>query len=127
VHVDGRVLIVEADAPLRRSLEKFLDQAGYAFESCSTASDALVLAGKLQHDVVILGYQLPDASCPSLIEKLRLLHPQRMIIVISKYDFHAISDALARVKIDLFLQKPFGLDDFEAALSSAFQRLTSLL
>jgi len=123
VHVRNRVLLVEADAPFRRSLEKFLDRAGYAFESCSTAGEALIIAGKLRHDVVVLGYHLPDENCPSLIEKLRLLHPQSVTIVISRYDFQAVANDLDRVKIESFLKKPFDVVDFEAALSHAFSKV----
>jgi DNA-binding NtrC family response regulator len=119
----NRVLLVEADAPLRRSLKKFLSLAGCAFESCSSACEALNLAGKIRHDVAILGYHLPDADCPSLIEKLKLLHPHCVVIVISRYDFQSVADHLARVKIDSFLKKPFDLADFELALSNAFSKV----
>ena len=119
----NRVLLVEADAPLRRSLEKFLNQTGYALESCSTACEALNFAVKLRHDVAILGYHLPDADCPSLIEKLKLLHPRSVVIVISRYDFQSVADHLAQVKIDSFLKKPFDLADFELALSNAFSKV----
>ena len=122
MRVENLVLLVEDDASLRRSLEKFLNQAGYAFESCSTAREALALAENLRHDVVILEYHLPDANGPSLIEKLNLLRPAAAAIVISEYDFQAVANDLDRVKIDMFLKKPFDLVDFEAALSSASSR-----
>lgn len=119
MRVDNLILLVEDDAPLRRSLEKFLNQAGYAFDSCSTAREALALAERLRHPVVILEYHLPDANGPSLIEKLMLLAPETAAIVISEYDFQAIANDLDRVRIESFLKKPFDLVDLEAALSSA--------
>ncbi|MHC1726182.1 MAG: response regulator [Syntrophobacteraceae bacterium] len=122
MRVENQILIVEDDAPLRRSLEKFLNQAGYAFDSCSTAREALALAEKLHHDVVILEYHLPDANGPSLIEKLMLLAPETVAIVISEYDFQAIADDLDRVHIESFLKKPFDLVDLETALSCAFSK-----
>ncbi|MCE5334652.1 MAG: response regulator [Desulfobacteraceae bacterium] len=119
MRVENHVLLVEDDAPLRRSLEKFLNQAGYAFDSCSTAREALALAEKTRHNVVILEYHLPDANGPSLIEKLMLLSPVTAAIVISEFDFQAIANDLDRVKIESFLKKPFDLVELEAALSSA--------
>jgi DNA-binding NarL/FixJ family response regulator len=68
---------------------------------------------------VILEYHLPDANGPSLIEKLMHIAPAAAAIVISEYDFQAIADDLDRVKIDMFLKKPFDIVDFEAALRSA--------
>jgi DNA-binding NtrC family response regulator len=119
VRVENFVLLVEDDVSLRRSLEKFLNQAGYTFDSCSTAIQALALARKAPPHVVILEYHLPDANGPSLIEKLTHIAPAAAAIVLSEYDFQAIADDLDRVKIEKFLKKPFDIVDFEAALRSA--------
>jgi DNA-binding NtrC family response regulator len=119
VRVENLVLLVEDDASLRRSLEKFLDRAGYTFHSCSTASQALALAQKAPPHVVVLEYHLPDANGHSLIEKLNLVAPEAVAIVLSQYDFQAVADDLDRVQIQTFLKKPFDLVDFEAALCSA--------
>ena len=119
MRVENLVLLVEDDATLRRSLEKFLNQAGYTFDSCSTATQALTLAQKVPPQVVILEYHLPDANGPSLIEKLMHIAPAAAAIVLSEYDFQAIADDLDRVKIEMFLKKPFDIVDFEVALRSA--------
>ncbi len=119
MRVENLVLLVEDDASLKRSLEKFLDRAGYAFHSCSTASQALALAQKAPPHVVILEYHLPDANGHSLIEKLNLVAPDAVAIVLSEYDFQAVADDLDRVQVQTFLKKPFDLVDFEAALCSA--------
>ena len=119
MRVENPVLLVEDDASLRRSLEKFLNQAGFAFDSCSTASEAINLAQKVPPQVVILEYHLPDANGPSLIENLKLIAPEAAAIVLSEYDFQAVAEDLNRVKIEAFLKKPFDLVDFEAALHSA--------
>jgi DNA-binding NtrC family response regulator len=119
VRVENLVLLVEDDAPLRRSLEKFLNQAGYTFDSCSTATQALALARKVPPQVVILEYHLPDADGPFLIENLMFVAPSAAAIVLSEYDFQAIADDLDRVKIAMFLKKPFDIVDLEVALRSA--------
>ena len=79
----------------------------------------LALAQKAPPHVVILEYHLPDANGHSLIEKLNLVAPEAVAIVLSEYDFQAVADDLDRVKIETFLKKPFDLVDFEAALCSA--------
>ena len=119
MRAENLVLLIEDDAPLKRSLEKFLNQAGYAFDSCSTAREALALAEKHDHDVVIVEYHLPDANGATLLEKLKLVAPAASAIVLSKYDFQVIANDLDRVKIGSFLKKPFDLVELESALSSA--------
>ncbi len=115
----NQVLLVEDDASLRRSLEKFLYTAGYPFQSCSTAAQALALAHQAAPRVVILDYHLPDANGCSLLKQLNLVSPATTAIVLSEFDFHAVACDLNRVKIQTFLQKPFDLVDFESALCSA--------
>jgi two-component system, NtrC family, response regulator HydG len=118
VDVENRVLLVEAEAPLRRSLEKFLERTGYTFVSCSSAREALLLADEFHPDVVIAEYRLPDSNGVVLLEKLKLLLPRAALIMISEYDFQAVMRELTRVNVRSFLQKPFDLAELEAALSS---------
>lgn len=124
MRVENLVLIVENDASLRRSLEKFLKPAGYAFNSCSTATRALALVQKAPPHVVILKYHLPDANGHSLIEKLKLVSSEAVAIVLSEYDLQAVADDLDRVKIEKFLKKPFDLVYFETAQCSACAKVS---
>lgn len=119
MRAENHVLLVENDACLKRSLEKFLNRAGYAFHGCSTAAQALAFAQKTVPDVVIVEYHLPDADGHSLIKKLNIVAPEAVIIVLSEYDFQTLAADLRRCRIKTFLKKPFDLVDFEAALCSA--------
>ncbi len=119
MRVHNRILLIEDDAPLRRSLEKFLDQAGYFFHPCSTAGEALELSRKVPYDVVIVEYHLPDANGTALLQKLKLTNPQVTAILLSEYDFQAISKDLAHANVGWFLKKPFDLVDLENALADA--------
>jgi DNA-binding NtrC family response regulator len=113
------VLLVEDEASLRRSLEKCLERAGYTFECCSTARDALALAERLDPDIVIAEYHLPDANGVALLEKLTRIVPNATAILLSEYDFQAIAKDVLHVNVRSFLKKPFDLVELEAALSSA--------
>jgi len=124
VEAENRVLLVEDEAPLRRSLEKYLERAGYAYDSCSTAREALVLAEKYHHDIVIAEYLLPDANGTVLFEKLMRIVPHVATIMISEYDYRVIAKDLVRVNVRSFLRKPFDLVDLETALSSARSKVS---
>lgn len=119
MEAENRVLLVEDGAPLRRSLEKFLGWAGYAYDSCSTACEALKLIEKNRHGIVIVEYHLPDADGTALLEKLKWIVPDAFAIVIAEYDFQSVAHELVRVNVGSFLQKPFDLVELESALSSA--------
>lgn len=117
-----RVLLVEDEVLLRRSLEKYLERAGHTFESCSTAREAEALAQQFRHDVVIVDYQLPDANGTTILPKLMRISPQVKAIVISEYDLQMIAKEMEQANVDAFLKKPFDVIDLEAALASAFSR-----
>lgn len=118
-----RVLLVEDDAPLRRSLENFLGQAGYAFDTCSTARDALALAEEILPDIVIVEYHLSDANGAALLKKLKCIVPNLATIMISEYDFQSVAKELTPINDCCFLKKPFDLVELEAGLSSARSRV----
>ncbi len=116
---ENQVLLVEDEASLRRSLEKCLERAGYAFECCSTARDALALAERLDPDIVIAEYHLPDANGLALLEKLTRMLPGVATILLSEYDYQAVAKDVLHVRVRSFLKKPFDLVELEVALSSA--------
>ncbi|MGV8075248.1 MAG: response regulator [Syntrophobacteraceae bacterium] len=112
----NRVLLVEDEAPLRRSLENFLDRAGYDYDSCATAGEGLIRAEGAPYHVVIVEYHLPDANGIDLLKKLK---PNVPAVVISEFDFQAVAGKLVDVSVQSFLRKPFDLVDLENALHSA--------
>ncbi len=116
---ENQVLVVEDEASLRRSLEKYLERAGYAFECCSTARDALALAERLDPDIVIAEYHLPDANGLSLLEMLTRMLPVVAVILLSGYDYQAVAKDVVHVEVRSFLKKPSDLVELEVALSSA--------
>ncbi len=117
--VEYPVLIVEDDAPFRRSLENFLHRAGYAFHSCSNSRDALALAEVVRPCVVIVEYHLSDGNGVALLQKLMRIVPEAEPILISEYDFQAVAPMLVGVRAGSFLKKPFDLVELESALSCA--------
>ena len=119
MNAEVQVLVVEDEASLRRSLEKYLERAGYAFECCATAREALALAERLDPAIVIAEYHLPDANGVALLEKLKRIVPDVAAILLSEYDFEAVAKDLDLVVVRSFLKKPFDLVELEAALSSA--------
>ncbi|SMC27233.1 Response regulator receiver domain-containing protein [Desulfacinum hydrothermale DSM 13146] len=115
-----RVLLVEAEAPFRRSLEKCLSKAGYRTLACASGSDALRLASENPIDLAIVEYHLPDGNGAELARKLKSSHVVARVVLISFYDLDFIScDVLDAV--DGFLKKPFDLIDFERMLSRVWE------
>ncbi len=112
-----RVLLVEDNPPLRRSLENYLERAGYICDSCSTAWESFLLTDEHSYDIVIAEYLLPDANGAELLRKLLLKAPHMETILLSQFDFQWVAENLPDFDLHCFLKKPFDLDDFEMALT----------
>jgi DNA-binding NtrC family response regulator len=119
VEAQIRVLLVEDNAPLRRSLEKFLKQAGYSLVSCCNGREALVEVESHHPDILIAEYHLPDANGALLLEGLTRIVPNAATVLISEFDYQLVADEIARVHVHAFLKKPFDLTELETVLASA--------
>lgn len=116
--VNVRILLVEDDAPFRRSLENFLRRAGYEFDSCATAREAMLLAADHSYSIVVVEYRLPDADGVELIQRLQTVRADFHAIYLSVYDFDAVAKELPVDAQALFLKKPFDPAEFERILRS---------
>ena len=68
----SRVLVVDGDAPLRRSLVEQLElNAEFAGVECGSAAAALEMTRREQFDAVLLGVDLPDMDGRELCRRLR--------------------------------------------------------
>lgn len=113
----ARILLVESDAPFRRSLANCMKRAGYGFDSCATADEARQLARSRRYDLCVVAYHLRDGNGARLVAELKRMHGTLRAVLISFYDFEWISRDVTPVA-DGFLKKPFDLLDFERMMHS---------
>ena len=116
--MEARLLLVEDDAPFRRSLETFLRRAGYIFDSCATAREALELSRKTVYAVAVVEYRLPDADGCWLIHKLRAHHPRIRAVFLSAYDYESVATEWPDEEDNAYLKKPFDPVELESVLDS---------
>ena len=111
-----RILLVESEAPLRRSLENFLRTGGYSFRSCSSGCDALKLAREFRPHVAVVEYRLPDACGMRVIDELMRKRLALSAAVIAEYDFQWLARDFARSNVECYLKKPFDPVELESVL-----------
>jgi DNA-binding NtrC family response regulator len=116
------MFVVENEASARCSLTKHLERAGYAFDCCSTARDALVLAERLDFDIVTTEYHLSHANGLALLEMLTRMLPDVAAILLSECDSQTVAKQMFHVKVRSFLKKLFDLVQLEATLPFALSK-----
>ena len=99
-----RVLVVDDDAPVRESLKKVLQQAGYEVLLAAGAAEALERRQSGAVDLLLLDLCLPGRSGWELLEELRAMPPLAPVILITALPNQARAARAARV--GALLEKP---------------------
>jgi two-component system, OmpR family, KDP operon response regulator KdpE len=120
----SRVLVVEDELPMRRTLDIGLRARGYEVDLAATGEEALELARRHHPDVVILDLGLPG------IDGIQVAHGLRSwstvpIIVLSARGAEAVKVAALDAGADDYVTKPFGMDELLARIRAALRRMDS--
>ncbi|MGD0464503.1 MAG: response regulator [Tepidisphaeraceae bacterium] len=118
-----RVLIVDDEGRLREVLTRAITSWGFQVASARSGEEALRLMHASKFDVSIVDLDLPGISGIELFEKLRAIHPEHQVIVLT--GFGNLEAARAAIRLDVvdFLEKPCPLGELEKSLHRATQRL----
>ncbi|SNB75917.1 two-component system, response regulator RegA [Arboricoccus pini] len=117
--VDGALLLlVDDDAPLRRSLQRALERRGFAVTAAESLKEGLGQAFAIKPDYAVVDLRLEDGSGIDLVKRLLELHPSIRIVMLTGYG--NIATAVAAVKAGAvdYLAKPADADDVIKALLS---------
>jgi DNA-binding response OmpR family regulator len=119
-----RILVVEDNEKLARSLRKGLEQEGYAVEVCGSGNDASARldAGPREYAVVVLDVMLPGLDGISLCRQLRQRGNRVPILLLTARD--AVEDRVTGLDAgaDDYLTKPFSFDELSARLRALLRR-----
>ncbi len=117
-----RVLLVEDDERLTKSLGDSLRLEGYAVDTAATAEDGRWLATEVPYDAIVLDVGLPDGDGIDLCSALRAGGVWAPIIVLTAH-----AEIRERVRgldsgADDYLAKPFSLDELIARMRALIRR-----
>jgi two-component system KDP operon response regulator KdpE len=115
-----RVLLVEDDAELRRTLRDALALEGYEMLTAASLSEGLALATNAPLDLVVLDLGLPDGDGESLLAALRR-RQSLPVLVISARQAEGQKIRLLDAGADDYLVKPFGVGELLARMRVALR------
>lgn len=120
-----RILIVDDDTLLRRSLAFNLEQAGYEAYTASNAEDAIILAGQTRPDLVLLDIGLPGMDG---LDALRQLKEQFSVPVIFLTARRRELDEVLGLELgaDDYVTKPFDTDVLLARIKAVLRRVDGM-
>jgi len=112
--MEKRVLLVDDEASLRRSVTIGLLQKGYQTEQCESGMKGLQTLEaykrkETQLGCAVIDVQLPDIDGLKLLKVIKLDYPQVPVIIITGHGNEAIAEEAKAA--DAYLEKPFDMGD----------------
>src|SRR5438477_4488701 len=117
-----RVLIVEDERKVLRSLERGLQEEGYSVQLASNGVEALHLAMTESFDCVVLDWMLPGRSGIHVLDELRKAGKTMPVLMLTARD--AVEDRVIGLDAgaDDYLVKPFAFAELLARLRVLLRR-----
>ncbi len=116
-----RVLVVDDDETIRRTLRINLRARGYEVEVVGSGRDALSTLEDAPPDLVILDLGLPDLDGVEVLRRLRRTSRVPVVVLSARHQSDDKVEALDEGADD-YVTKPFGMDELMARVRSALRR-----
>ncbi len=119
---EKKVLLIDDEASLRRSVSVGLMQQGYQTEPCENGIKALQTLEMFKRkniplDYAIVDIKLPDIDGLKLLKVIKFNYPNLPVIMITGYGSEAMHEEATSQHADAYLEKPFSMDDLAKVLS----------
>src|SRR5271169_1359611 len=119
-----RILIIEDEPDLLRSLAQAFREEGYAVDSANNGADGLFNAESYDYDAIVLDVMLPKLDGWEVLKRLRKTKKTPVLMLTAR------DQTRDRVKgldsgADDYLVKPFDLDELFARLRAIIRRSTN--
>lgn len=117
-----KILVIEDEKDLRKSMVSYLAQEGYLCESAGDYEEALEKIGIYDYDCFVVDIMLPKGTGLDLIKEIKQKDTQAGIIIVSAKN--SLEDKVKGLEIgsDDYLTKPFHLSELNARIKSIIRR-----
>jgi two-component system cell cycle response regulator CtrA len=117
-----RVLVIDDDNAVRRSIELLLRADAMCVDSAELGEDGLDIARHYDYDVIVLDLGLPDLSGFEVVRRLRSAKLATPVVIVS--GSAALEDKIRALKAgaDDYMTKPFSGDELTARLRAVVRR-----
>ncbi|MFL1705887.1 MULTISPECIES: homeostatic response regulator transcription factor HsrA [unclassified Campylobacter] len=113
-----RILIVEDEVTLNKTIAEGLQEFGYQTDSSENFKDAEYYIGIRNYDLVLTDWMLPDGDGVDLISIIKSKSPRTAVVVLSAKDDKESEVKAFRVGADDYIKKPFDFDVLVARIEA---------
>lgn len=113
-----RILIVEDETTLNRTLSEGLRELGYQTDEAENIKDAQYFIGIRNYDLVLLDWILPDGEGLDLVKEVKNKSQRTAVVMISARDDKESEVDAFKQGVDEYIVKPFEFDVLVARIES---------
>jgi excisionase family DNA binding protein len=110
------VLVVDDDEDLQTTFKQFLKKSGFGRIVVGTGEKAISYAEKQKFDLVFLDLQLPDMSGDEVYLRLKDLHPDLPIVIITGYPSSSMLNKILQCGPVTVIKKPIDFEQLNRTL-----------
>ena len=120
-----RVLLVEDDPTMAKSIEMMLRPQGYVVDVSEYGEDGLEIGKLYDYDIILLDLMLPDITGYEVLRRLRNAKIKTPILILS--GLSGLDDKIKGLGFgaDDYLTKPFHMEELLARLRALLRALIS--
>ena len=117
----ARILVVDDEPQIRRSLRINLEGKGYAVETAESGEQAIAAFGNRRQDILILDLLMPGMGGVEVVRRIRSASTVPIIVLSAMGDESRKVEAL-ETGADDYITKPFGMEELLARIRSLLRR-----
>ena len=117
-----KILVVEDDRDLNRSVCSFLNNSGYIATGCLGAEEAYDEMYKTTFDLIVSDIMMPDIDGFEFAKTVRSLNSDIPILFMTARDDFASKQRGYRIGIDDYMVKPIDLDELFLRIGALLRR-----
>jgi two-component system OmpR family response regulator len=127
VNGGARILVVDDEPYITDLLGAALRFEGFSVEVATTGTEAIAMAQRGRHDLVLLDVMLPDVNGTEVCRRLRADGIHTPVLFLTARD--ATEDKVAGLTVggDDYVAKPFSLDELVARIHAVLRRTAGLI
>ena len=116
-----RVLVVDDEAATRRLMEQTLKKQGYEILTASNGDEGLKKVMDESPDIVLLDIQLPGMDGINVLQKIREINKDSIVIMATAMDDLKVAVNAMRLGAYDYISKPFHIDDLTLTVNKAME------
>jgi len=114
-----KILVVDDDPVVSKSIDRVLASKGYAVISAKNGEEALSKLGTESYDLVFTDIKMPGMSGLEVAERVKAAQPWLPVVIVTGYGTDAYEARAAAAGVSDFLRKPLSPEMIEGSTDKA--------